>query len=212
MSLLGPLVFALAVSADGASAVRVSASDRGLAVRAQGASLSAVLEEIGRQSGTKVTYDGTAPSVRLTCDFVASTAGEAFTRAMEGLSLNYVLYGGTPDVPRILLISGQGAAVPTSAAAVATGHGPLPVTELALEEPDPPGEVTANLAAPPEGGAAPARLRRGREGEGSDAGGAHTSPPISALANELVEKVIPPPPPVEPGEFARNRGGGRRAH
>jgi hypothetical protein len=207
MSLLGPLLFGLAVAADGASAVRVSASGQSLAVVAQGAPLSAVLEEIGRRSGTSVTYDGSVPATPLTCDFVAPTPGEAFVRALEGLGLNYVLYGGTADVPRILLISGQSAAARTSVAAGTTVSRPAPMIEAA-EEPDPPEEEAPTLAPPPGSGALPPRVRHRGEGEGSD--GRETGGRPSGEAGTMEPRKPITPDNVQPGDHARNRMGGGR--
>jgi hypothetical protein len=207
MSLLGPLLFGLAVAGDGASAVRVSASGQSLAVVAQGAPLSAVLEEIGRQSGTSVTYDGTAPATPLTCDFVASTPGEAFVRALQGLGLNYVLYGGTVDVPRILLISGPSAVAQTSVAAVAGARRavPTPMVEAAAEDPDSSDEEPAHLATPPDSGAVPRRVRGRGEGQAADGRENGGSPSGGPGMNEPVERPIPPQN-AAPGERAGMRG------
>jgi len=154
------LVLGLVVTADGAGAVRVSAAGPTLTVVAQGASLSAVLEEIGRQSGTRVTYDGAAPTSPVTCNFVAATPREAFVRALEGLGLNYALYGGSPDVPGVLLVS-----VPFGAAArrnpVAGNAAPV-VREVELGADGEPVAVTnladEAVAVPPPEGAVPPRF------------------------------------------------------
>jgi hypothetical protein len=213
MPVLGALLFGLAVAADGTGAVRVSVSANGLAVAAQRAPLGAVLEEIGRQSGTSVTYDGAAPATRLTCDFVAATPGEAFVRALEGLGLNYVLYGGTADVPRVLLISGQAALARTSAAAAAIATSPLPMVEAA-PEPDASEEEALTLATPPDSGAVPPRFRRRGEGDGSEVRESGAGLTGSAGMTEPIERPVPPPP-RQAGEGDRQRprgpnGAGRR--
>jgi hypothetical protein len=169
MPFLGPLLAGLAIAADGGSEVRVSASGNTLAVVAQRAPLSAVLEEIGRQSGTSVAYDGAAPATPLTCDFVATTPGEAFVRALEGLGLNYVLYGGTLDVPRILLISGQSTAARTSVATAGVAARSAPAVEVA-EEPDPSDGETPTLPTPPEAAATPRRFDRRGQGPATSDG------------------------------------------
>jgi hypothetical protein len=141
MPFLALLVVGLAV-ADGASLVRPAASGRGLAVAAQRAPLSAVLEEIGRRAGTRVTYEGPPPSTLVSCDFVAATASEAFVRALEGLGLNYVLYGGSVEVPAVLLVARRtgGTAAPAA---------PAPAVADATDEANPVEEEAP--AMPPPG-------------------------------------------------------------
>jgi len=143
----------MGVAADGAGAVRVSPSGPNLAVVAHSAPLSVVLAEIGRHSGTKVTYEGVAPAAPLTCDFVAATPAEAFQRALEGFGLSYALYGGTPGVPGILFVFAP-SGVPTGAPTrVATSPPAVPADSLDEEERLP-------LAIPPASGAVPLSFLR----------------------------------------------------
>lgn len=177
MAFLGPLLFGLAVAADGASGVRVSVSGQGLAVVARAATVSAVLEEIGRQSGTSVTYDEDAPSARMTCDFVAANPEEAFRLALEGLGVNYVLYGGTPDVPRVLFVAASTAArAPIAVAPTAAASRPA---EADVADGEPGANSTAEPAAP---AMSPNRFRHPPQAAEGD--GAHPADAPAAGPNQ----------------------------
>lgn len=201
---LASLVLGMAVAADGAGAVRVSASRSGLAVMAQGAPLSAVLEEIGRHSGTRVTYEGGAPGTLLTCDFVASTPGDAFLRALEGNGLNYALYEGTADAPGILIVSAPSGAAAPNRTSVTTSHRERAEVAEVIDSPDEVAEVIdapeGSVATPPPDGAVPPRF-----------GGPGRSEPVAEGVDDGDRPFRPAPPaPGQGRERAREVMRGRR--
>jgi hypothetical protein len=198
MSLLAPLVVVLAVAGEASTAVRVAESGQGLSVAARRAPLSTVLEEIGRQSRTSVTYEGTAPETPVTCDFVASTPGDAFVRVLEGLGLNYVLYGGTADVPRVLLLL-----------ETTTGRTPMAASTLPREAAAEPARTPDDEpdGAPPEDDGVPAGRRRALERmNGRGEGGGPSSSPRPVDGPDRGAPVIG----KQPGEGQASRP--RRAH
>jgi hypothetical protein len=73
----------------GAESVQVSVGTHGLQVRADRAPLAAVLDELSKQTGADVTYDGPAPNALVTLSFQASDPVEAFVRSIEGMSVSY---------------------------------------------------------------------------------------------------------------------------
>ena len=193
------LVLVFALAADGGGSVRVSASGPGLAVVARGAPLSVVLEEIGRHSGIRVTFEGGAPKTLLTCDFAAATPAEAFLRALEGNGLNYALHGATPDNPGTLLISAPSSAVASTGAtatvqqaerSAATVNQTEPFVEV--QSPDDP--ESPSLVAPPPGGAQPRFMHQAEAeaGEGLIADGGRASGDTGATQT-IDDKASPPP-------------------
>lgn len=203
------LMLGVAVAADGTGAVRVSASGPGLAVVADRARLSSVLEEIGRHSGIRVTYEGAAPATLLTCDFLAATPAEAFLRALEGNGLNYALYGGTVDIPGVLLISAPSGAAALARTTVSARHAE-PSTEAGtmLDSPD---EEPPTVVAPPPGGAIPARFLRQAETEfPSEGGGEDVGRPSTELGMQSADSPTSPSSPMQGQVQPRDRADRRR--
>jgi hypothetical protein len=173
-----------------------------LAVVAREAALSAVLEEIGRQSGTSITYDESAPTARMTCDFVAASPDEAFRLALEGLGVNYVLFGGTPDVPRVLLVSGSVAA---RVAATAPAIAPRPAeAEVSDDE--------SAAEPPPEAAPLRGRMRHPGQAEGGDGGGRPSDNRASEAPTSSYPGAAPGHSGVNPNATGRARDTSRRQH
>ena len=207
---LAALVFGVALAADGAGAVGVSASGHGLAVVAHGAPLSVVLEEIGRHSGTRVTYEGAAPGTLVTCDFLAATPAEALLRALEGVGLNYALYGGTLDVPGILIVSAPSGAAAPKQTSMTTRHG-QPSGEVATVI-DSPDEEPPTLATPPPGGAIPPRFMRPGQAEPASEGAEDDGRPLGEpgmIQPPETPSQIPSLPTPQERRAARQQGMGR---
>jgi hypothetical protein len=169
--------------------------------------VSAVLDEIGRQSGTKVIYDGATPRMLVTCDFVGGTPADAFRRALEGLGLNYVLYGGTLARPQSLLVLSS-ASAPTERAAAAMSPPPAPEVVDGGEEGD-----SLPLAEPPPDGAAHGRFGRQLDPPAPPSEAGSNAPATGGESGLIQPLQMPSPgqrPPAPAGDQPGRPGPGRR--
>jgi len=75
----------------GADASEILASSDGVTIRAEATPVSQVLDELAKQAGVKVIYDGPPPQDPVTVDRQSPTLAEAIPALLEGLGLSYVL-------------------------------------------------------------------------------------------------------------------------
>jgi hypothetical protein len=116
-------------------------------LRATGATISEVLDRLGRQTDMTVMYDGAPPRGRINLDRVGLTQPQAVLSVLEGQGLNYALRmdrSGT-RVEQLLLVASTGAA--SAPAPPPRPEGP----RLFQREPEPPEpeEDAAPAEAPP---------------------------------------------------------------
>jgi len=110
-----------------------------LDVRATAAPVSEVLDRIARETGMKVTYDGSPPRARVSVTLTGVTPAQAVLRVLEGQGLNYALRmdARAVRVEALLMVAGSG-----SGSGAATGapaplpNRPIPGTRQIDREPD----------------------------------------------------------------------------
>jgi len=74
-----------------AGGAEVTASPEGVTIRAHVTPVSEVLDELARQAGLKVIYDGPPPRDLVTVDRSSPSLAEAIPALLEGLGLSYAL-------------------------------------------------------------------------------------------------------------------------
>jgi len=146
--------FALAVLGTGSVVVR-SADDR-LELRASGAPLFEVLDELALRTGIAIVYEGARPREAVSVDLAGCTAVEAVLRLLEGRGLNYAfVMDETRTAVRTLLLAGRETTVaPIDLARSLPAPGPphkVPDAGDAAAEPESVGEaVEADDGRPPD--------------------------------------------------------------
>jgi hypothetical protein len=108
-----------------------------LDVRATAAPVSEVLDRIARETGMKVTYDGSPPRARVSVTLTGVTPAQAVLRVLEGQGLNYALRMDprAVRVEALLMVAGSGAGTGTVAPAPMPNR-PIPGTRQIDREPD----------------------------------------------------------------------------
>ncbi|HUG53601.1 MAG TPA: hypothetical protein VMR21_08365 [Vicinamibacteria bacterium] len=83
-------------------------------VRASAATISEVLDRLGRQTGMKVVYDGAPPRARVSLSLSGLTQVQAVLSILEGQGLNYALRMDrtATRIEELLLVVGTGATAP----------------------------------------------------------------------------------------------------
>jgi hypothetical protein len=145
------LLLAAAPFAPADVTVRLSGDGR-VDVRATTAALPEVLDQLSRQTGMKVIYDGPVPRPLLTLTLERRTPVEALLGILEGLGLNYaVVMDPTATRVETLLMTGTPAPSLPSAALPLRATTPLLPRPRAPEpmEQDPVDEPPEEEAAPP---------------------------------------------------------------
>lgn len=141
-------------SASFASAeVVIKTANGRLDLRANTSPLSEVLDQLSRQTGMKVVYEGPIPRQLVTVALERRTPAEAVLALLEGLGLNYALVmDRTGSRVQTLLMEGAAPSAPVSAAPAAPSRPAFTPTRVApppasspdtVEEPEteePPGE------------------------------------------------------------------------
>jgi len=163
-----------------------------LKLRAVAAPLSEVLDQLAKQTGMKVVYEGAPPRSLVTLTLESRSPVETVTAVLEGQGLNF---GMRTDAANIrvdrLMIAGQASAPPAATAAAGDGaKAPVravpapPEFEEADDEPEPPPVV-----------APPATVGRPRPGP-PGAPGPAAQPPAP------VTPSLPAPPTYSVSPFA----------
>lgn len=122
-----------------------------LDVRATAAPVSEVLDRIARETGMKVTYDGSPPRARVSVTLTGVTPAQAVLRVLEGQGLNYALRmdARAVRIEALLMVAGSGAG--TGTIPPPTPARPIPGTRQIDREPDvaePDDETPAEAPAP----------------------------------------------------------------
>jgi hypothetical protein len=109
-----------------------------LDVRATAAPVSEVLDRIARETGMKVTYDGSPPRARVSVTLSGVTPAQAVLRVLEGQGLNYALRmdARAVRVEALLMVAGSGAGTVGTVAPVPMPNRPIPGTRQIDREPD----------------------------------------------------------------------------
>jgi hypothetical protein len=112
-----------------------------LDVRATAAPVSEVLDRIARETGMKVTYDGSPPRARVSVTLTGVTPAQAVLRVLEGQGLNYALRMDprAVRVEALLMVAGSGSGSGSGAGTGAPApmpNRPIPGTRQIDREPD----------------------------------------------------------------------------
>lgn len=123
----------LAGSASGASVARaeiqVHVTNGRVSLQATAAPLSEVLDRLAKQTGMKVTYDGSPQRVPVNLTLTDRTPAQAVLGVLDGLGLNYALRMDlTGTRVETLMIAGTTSATPAGTGPAATP--PRPVTPV----------------------------------------------------------------------------------
>ena len=143
--------FALAVAAPARAEVVVKTTGGAIALTSHAAPLSEVLSRLGRHTGMKVVYQGSAPRQRVTVSLTGATPAHIVHDLLAGRRVSYTLAVDGETRATTLTVAGPGLAPPGHAARAAA-----PAAEgTALSSTD-PAENLLRLAASPLGESSPA--------------------------------------------------------
>jgi hypothetical protein len=168
--------------------VQVRAVEGRIDLQARAAPLSEVLDQLARQTGMKVVYEGAPPRQPITTTIERRTPVEALLSVLEGLGLNYAAtLDNSGTHVQMLVMSGAattgGRAAPPPVTPFRGGAQPIveqpevtPDDEEVIEEPE---EIPQE--AQPNGG------------------GPTGLPPGVPIQSDPGRGQVPPPPPVFPG-------------
>jgi hypothetical protein len=98
---------ALLLSAAAVPRVEVLAGPGRITIRADGAPLSDVLDELSRKAGIEVVYEGPRPRHPVTARIVALPEEEAIARLLEGLPVGWALRRNANSRVGTLVIAGD---------------------------------------------------------------------------------------------------------
>jgi hypothetical protein len=191
------LLLAAAPIAPAEVSVRLNGDGR-VDIRATTAPLPEVLDQLSRQTGMKVIYDGPAPRPLLTLTLERRTPVEALLGILEGLGLNYavVMDPSATRVETLLMTGTPPISVPSPLVPLRTTTPSLPrprALDPSEQEPvdEPPEEEAASTAIP--GAAAPGPPL---PGTGGPVPPAFSQPPPGLQGTP---NMVPPPEyPVSP--------------
>ena len=167
-------------------------------VRATGKPLAEVLDQIARQTGMKVTYEGGTPRGRVTTNLPSVTPAQAVVSVMEGLDLNYLmgLDATSTRVETLLVVSHSSSSRPVAARSPGATSSRMP---------QPSGEEMPEEAEAPEDDPMTGAITEAMPADANDPMGPAemVAPPGSgAGANRGAEEQKPQPfqpgPPVGP--------------
>jgi hypothetical protein len=132
-----------------AGEVDVRAANGLLTVHTKTTPLVDVLEQISRQTGLKLVYEGTRPTQRVTVALEAVPEAEALRQLVEGLGLNYLLQTDVTGGRAMLLVIAE---TKVGAPAVGAGASSRPQPPPRIESPEPPVDEEPPFEPVPEGG------------------------------------------------------------
>jgi hypothetical protein len=190
---------ALLASASLASAeVAIQTANGRLDLRANTTPLSEVLEQLSRQTGMKVVYEGPIPRQLVTVSLERRTPAEAVLALLEGLGLNYALVmDPTGSRVQTLLMEGSAPSAPASAAPAAPLRPALTPTRVA-----PPPASSPDTIEEPEVEEPPAEDEPAANPQlkpGAPAGAAPAGVPVPGMfAPAMPPAVVPVPVPNFP--------------
>jgi hypothetical protein len=159
-AILRPLLLLLASAGGADPGVTVRLAQGRIDVAAARTPLADVLDQVARQTGMKVVYEGPAPRQLVTLALVGRSPAEAVSAILEGQGLNYALIlDATATRVEKLLVTGPTPTGPSRAVAVAPRHVPLPDPEPEPEDlpeepppvPEPAPPVPVEAPTPPSG-------------------------------------------------------------
>jgi hypothetical protein len=209
------VALAVGVSAEGSE---VLASPGGVTIRTEATPVSQVLDQLAKEAGIRIIYDGPPPRDLVTVDRHSRTLAEAIPALLEGLGLSYVLkMDASGTEVETLFLAGRAALGTTVAAASPASSSRAERIRQILEqrraqeqEPAAPSEdsvdeppVPADEPEGPPPDSFPDAVAAAQQAQESDAGAQQqksAAPPVQiAPSSSFTPSPFgPPPPPPQP--------------
>jgi hypothetical protein len=125
MRVAAVLALLAATAIPGAAEVTVRVNGGTVDLTATAAPLADVLDRLGRQTGMRVVYEGTAPRQLVTLSLQGRTPTEAVLSVLEGLGVNFALVADATGARVQTLVVAGAAAVSASSSPVRSRPAPL---------------------------------------------------------------------------------------
>jgi len=156
-----------AFAADSPAVIKVKVTAGLVDLRAVEAPVSAVLDQLARETGMTVVYDGPRPTTAVTMNLHGLTSTQAVAKVLEGLDLRYGIQVEGKAPPKVVVITAKAERSPSESTAPTAADSLVGEPEFETEPT--PGSLTEAIEAMSESGTAESAVS-GMSEEGADPG------------------------------------------